>query len=83
MENLILDQWFKPVIIALLPRQFETQLIGLKGLRLWEKLSLAIMGLVMISLLLTVPTSYHQVKLVFLNAYRSPPAPDKSSAFDC
>lgn len=71
-ENLIFAQWFKPVIIALLPRQFETQLIGLKGLRLWEKLTLAIMGLVLISLLLTVPTAYHQVYIVYTEDLRSP-----------
>lgn len=64
MENLLLDQWFKPVIQALLPRQFETQITGLKGMRLRVKLALSVLGVVLISLLLTVPTAYHQVLLI-------------------
>ncbi|MDD5368821.1 MAG: EAL domain-containing protein [Anaerolineaceae bacterium] len=70
--SLTLDQWLKPVIQALLPKEFETQLVGMKGMRLWAKLSFAILGLVMIGLLLTVPTAYRQVNLIFADITRSP-----------
>lgn len=71
MENLLLDQWFKPVIQALLPRQFETQITGLKGMRLHAKLTLSVLGVVLISLLLTVPTAFHQVLLIQEDIARS------------
>ncbi len=70
--NLVLDQWFKPVMHVLLPKQFETQLAGLKGIRIWVKLSFAILGVAMISLLLTVPTAYHQMNHIFSDTSRSP-----------
>ncbi len=70
--NLVLDQFFKPVIQALLPKQLETQLAGLKGMRIWMKLAIAIIGLAMISLLLTIPTAYHQMNHIFEDATRSP-----------
>jgi diguanylate cyclase (GGDEF)-like protein len=72
LGNLTFDQWFGPVIHVLLPKKFETQLAGLKGMRLWAKLSIAIIGLVVIGLLLTVPTAYHQVKHVLSDVTRSP-----------
>ena len=64
LENLTLNQLFEPIIQALLPKQFEAQLAGMKGMRLWSKLSLAIFGLVLINLFLVVPTAYHQVRLI-------------------
>lgn len=64
MENLMLDKLFEPVIHALLPKQFEAQLDGMVRMRLWAKLSLSIIGLVLIGLILTVPTAYQQVKIV-------------------
>jgi len=70
--NLVLDQFFKPVIQALLPQQLETQLAGLKGMRIWMKLSIAIVGLAVISLLLTIPTAYHQMNHIFEDPTRSP-----------
>ncbi len=72
LGTLVLDQWLKPVIKILLPKQFETQLVGLRGMRLWAKLSFAIIGLAAIGLLLTVPQAYHQVNLIYLDVTRSP-----------
>ncbi len=69
---LVLDQLFKPVIHALLPKQFETQLTGLKGMRIWVKLSIAIIGVALISLLLTIPAAYHQMNHIFLDFSHSP-----------
>ena len=65
MENLLLDQWFEPVLKFTLPKQVEAQLAGISGMHLWVKLSLSMIGLVLISLLLVVPTAYHQVTLIF------------------
>jgi putative methionine-R-sulfoxide reductase with GAF domain len=69
---LALEQWFEPVIQATLPKQFETQLAGLKGLSLRVKLSIAAIGLVLLSLLLVVPTAYHQVQIISADVSRSP-----------
>ncbi|MHB8855130.1 MAG: putative bifunctional diguanylate cyclase/phosphodiesterase [Bellilinea sp.] len=69
---LVLDQLFKPVIHVLLPKQFETQLTGLKGMRIWVKLSIAILGVATIGLLLTVPAAYHQMNHIFSDVSRSP-----------
>lgn len=70
--TLILDQFFKPVIRVLLPKQFETQLTGLKGMRIWMKLSIVIIGEALISLLLTVPTAYHQLDHLVTDFSHSP-----------
>ena len=67
-----LDQFFKPVIQVLLPKQFETQLTGLKGMRIWVKLSIAIIGVALIGMLLTVPAAYNQLRHVYLDLSRSP-----------
>ena len=74
LENLTLNQLFEPIIQALLPKQFETQLAGIKGMHLWSKLSLAIFGLVMINLFLVVPTAYHQTRLITSQISPSPQA---------
>jgi diguanylate cyclase (GGDEF)-like protein len=72
LENLTLDQLFRPVIQALLPKRFDTQVDGIKGMRIWVKLSFAIIGLAMISLLLIVPAAYQQIKLISSDVTRSP-----------
>lgn len=64
LENLSLNKLFEPILQALLPRQFETQLAGIKGSPIWLKLSLSFFGLLMINLLLVIPTAYHQVKVI-------------------
>lgn len=64
LENLTLNQLFEPIIQALLPKQFERQLAGMKGMRLWLKLSLSMIGLVMVTLFLVIPTVYHQMRLI-------------------
>ncbi len=69
---LVLDQFFKSVIHVLLPKQFETQLTGLKGMRIWVKLSIAIIGVAIIGLLLTVPAAYHQMNRIFVDVSHSP-----------
>ncbi len=71
MEGMTLDQWLAPVIQVLLPQQFEDQMVGLKGIRLWRKLALSILGMAIIGLLLTVPTAYHQVVVVVSDAART------------
>jgi diguanylate cyclase (GGDEF)-like protein len=71
IENLALNQLFEPILQALLPKAFETQLAGIRGARLWVKLSFLIIGVVMVSLLLVVPTAYHQVKVFSLNGSHS------------
>lgn len=71
LGNLVLDQFFTPVFQAMLPKKFETQLSGLNGLRIWLKLSIAIVGVALISLLLIVPAAYHQIDRVFLDITRS------------
>jgi diguanylate cyclase (GGDEF)-like protein len=72
MGNLILDQLFKPVLEALIPQQFDAQLTGLKGMRIWMKLSIAILGVTVISLLLIVPAAYNQINLLYGDVFRSP-----------
>ncbi len=72
MGNLVLDQFFKPVIQATLPKEFEIQLSGLKGMRIWLKLSIAFVGIALISLLLIVPAAYQQIGRVFSDVSRSP-----------
>ena len=71
LEGLSIEQFFRPVMRVLLPKQFETQLSGLKGMRIWVKLSIAIIGVAIISPLLTVPAAYKQINLVFLDLSRS------------
>ncbi len=71
MQGMTIDQWLAPAVNALLPKHFENQLVGLKGIRLWRKLASSILGLVVIGLLLTVPTAYHQLTIVFADATRS------------
>ena len=61
---LIFDKLFEPVIQVLLPENFDSQLAGRKGMRLWVKYSLFILGVVLIGFLLTIPTAYHQVDLI-------------------
>ena len=68
LENLSLNKMFEPVLQALLPRQFNTQLDGIKGSPIWLKLSLSFFGLLMINLLLVIPTAYHQVKVISATA---------------
>ncbi len=72
MGNLILDQLFKPVLEALIPEQFDAQLTGLKGMRIWMKLSIAIIGVAVISQLLIVPAAYNQINLLHEDVFRSP-----------
>lgn len=62
MEVLILDRWLAPVIRTLMPKKFEEQISGLKGLRLSDKMIFSISGLVIIGLLLTIPAAFHQIK---------------------
>ncbi len=69
---LVLDQYFKPIVNALLPKKFDTQLSGLKGIRLWVKVSVAIVGVAVISLLLIVPSAYHQMHIIFWDLFRFP-----------
>lgn len=64
LENLYLNQLFKPIIQNMLPRKFENQLTGIQGSRLWLKFSFLILGIVMVCLLLVIPTAYHQAKLI-------------------
>lgn len=67
LENLTMDQWFKPVIQALIPKRFNTQLAGIKGMRLWVKLAFTVMSLAMIGILLIIPAAYHQVMHIALD----------------
>lgn len=67
LESITLDRLFQPVITALLPADFQTQVNGMRGSRIWAKLSIAFIGLALISLLLTVPTAYKQASLLALN----------------
>jgi diguanylate cyclase (GGDEF)-like protein len=68
IENLSLNQLFEPILQALLPEDFETQLAGMNGTRLWVKLSFLIVGVVMVSLLLVVPTAYHLIEAFLLDS---------------
>jgi diguanylate cyclase (GGDEF)-like protein len=65
MEVLTLDLFFAPMIKALVPQRFKNQIKGFEGINLTTKLSIGILGLVLISLLLIIPTAYHQVLQVF------------------
>ena len=64
LESLTLNKMFEPILQTLLPKQFETQLAGIKGMRIWLKLSLSFFGLLMVNLLLVIPTAYHQAKII-------------------
>lgn len=72
LENQTLDQLFAPVIKALLPTQLKAQIEGIKGSHLWEKSSFIILGSVILSLLLMVPTAYHQAQILFSDISSSP-----------
>jgi diguanylate cyclase (GGDEF)-like protein len=72
LENLTLNQLFQPIIQAMLPRQFERQLAGIKGMRLWLKLAFLIIGVVLVGLFLVIPTAYHQAKLLSSTISPSP-----------
>ena len=61
---LVFDKLFEPVIQVLLPGEFDSRLSGRKGMRLFVKYSLSIVGVVLIGFLLTIPTAYHQVDLM-------------------
>ena len=61
LEAHVLERLFTPVIHALLPQQFEAQLSGIKGVRLWMKLTFALIGLGLIGSLLIMPTAYRQI----------------------
>jgi diguanylate cyclase (GGDEF)-like protein len=71
IEHLTLNQLFEPILAILLPQDFEAQLTGIKGTRLWKKLTFLIIGVVMVGLLLVVPTAYHQAKVFSLDSYQS------------
>ena len=71
LENLVLGEWFGPVIQALLPAQFEEQLAGMKGVPLRNKIAIAVHGLILVSLLLVIPTAYHQAILISLDVSHS------------
>jgi diguanylate cyclase (GGDEF)-like protein len=64
LENLTLNKMFEPILEALLPKDYSTQLDGIKGMHLWLKLTLLILGLLTVNLLLVVPTAYEQVKII-------------------
>jgi len=72
LEVITLDKLFQPVITALLPVDFQMQVNGIQGSRIWVKLSIAFIGLALISLLLTVPTAYRQASLLAMNTDSSP-----------
>ncbi len=72
LEVITLDKLFQPVITALLPADFETQVNGMRGSRIWVKLSIAFIGLALVGLLLNVPTAYRQASLLALNNESSP-----------
>ncbi len=78
LEVLTLDRWLMPVIQTLLPESHEAGINGSKGMRLSVKLTLAIIGLVIIDLLLTVPAAYHQIRLISTYATPSPQLINKS-----
>jgi len=63
-ENLTLDQWFEPIFQVLIPKQFEASLAGMRGMRLWTKLSITIVGLFISVILLVISTGYHQVQVL-------------------
>ena len=67
IESMSLNQLFEPILQVLLPQTLETQLHGLKGSRLWVKLSILLIGVVMVSLLLVVTTAYRQIEIYTLN----------------
>jgi diguanylate cyclase (GGDEF)-like protein len=64
LEIITLDKLFQPVITALLPADFQTQVNGIQSSRIWVKLSVAFIGLALISLLLTIPTAYRLITLL-------------------
>lgn len=64
IENLSLNKMFEPVLETLLPPDFSIQLAGLSGMRLWQRLTLLIFGLLAMSMLLVIPTAIEQVKNV-------------------
>jgi diguanylate cyclase (GGDEF)-like protein len=65
MEMLTLDLFFAPMVKALVPKRFKYQLPGFKGIGLRTKLTVAILGLVFISLLLVIPTANQQILNIF------------------
>lgn len=72
LETLSLNKLFEPVLEALLPVDYDTQLVGLSGMRLWQKLTLLIFGLLAVNMLLVVPTAIEQIRNVS-NSTQIPP----------
>lgn len=71
LESMSIDQFFEPILSALLPRRFEDQISGIKGIPIWLKLTNSLIGLVVICLLLIIPVSFHQANVIYLDSTKS------------
>jgi GAF domain-containing protein len=60
LEILIIDALLSPARQVLLPRSFEAQVGGIKGLRILPRVLIVIFGLVTVGILLVAPAGYHQ-----------------------
>lgn len=60
LEILIIDNLLNPAREVLLPHKFETQVLGVKGLRLLPKFQVVVFGLIVVGVLLVAPVGYHQ-----------------------
>ncbi len=72
LESMTIDQLFEPILKAIIPRHFEDQIHGINGMFIWKKLSLLLIGLVLICLILVIPASYEQAKVIYLSNSKSP-----------
>lgn len=57
----LIEQFTQPARVALLPKDFDTQLSGRAGQLLVSKLSILILGLITISVLLIAPLGFQQI----------------------
>lgn len=71
LESMSIDQFFEPILMAVLPDQFNDQISGIKGIPIWLKLTVSLLGLVFICLLLVIPVSYNQAKEIYLDSTKS------------
>ncbi len=59
LEILIIEALLSPAREVLLPKGFEAQVSGVKGLRILPRLIVVIFGLVVVGILLVAPVGYH------------------------
>lgn len=73
LATLIIDRFLLPARLALVPKEFESQLTGRAGALLMSKFQILNLALIAIAVLLIGPIGYHQTYLVLYTEIGSQP----------